>query len=412
MPYQYYEFKNGIRLVHRQHRGGVAHLGVIVNAGSRDENCNQQGLAHFIEHLIFKGTHKRTNYQVLSRLENVGADINAFTTKEDTNVYASVQKRYFRRAAELLADIVFNSIFPLKEIEKEKAVIMDEISSYKDNPAEWILDEFDELVFKGHPLGRNILGTKERLKTYTRDSILEFRNANYIPSRTVISSVADIPLKKVIGIIEKHFSGIAGQNSDLNRIPFLNYLPQTSIKKYSRHQSHAVIGNIAIDAHDSRRISMSLLNNILGGPAMNSRLNMALREKNGIAYNLESTYQPFSDIGLFNVYCGTDDALMPKAIDLIHKELRKLREIKLTHIGIHTYRKQLKGQLAISLESHQNEMLAMGKNVITYNKVVSVKEINRRIDLISAEDIQDLANEVFDFSQLSTLIFNNKNIIS
>ena len=217
MSYQFHELKNGIRLVHRQQRGGVAHLGVIVNAGSRDEMENQQGLAHFIEHLIFKGTRKRSNYQVLSRLENVGADLNAFTTKEDTSVYASIQGRYYQRAAELLSDIVFHSVFPEKEIEKEKAVVMDEISSYKDNPAEWIHDEFDEVIFKNHPLGRNILGTKSKLKNYTREDVIRFRNANYLPSRVVISSIANISLKKAADIAEKYFGGVASDTNPINR---------------------------------------------------------------------------------------------------------------------------------------------------------------------------------------------------
>ncbi len=408
MPYQYHEFTNGIRLVHRQQRGGVAHIGVVVNAGSRDENADQQGLAHFIEHLIFKGTKKRSNYQVLSRLENVGADMNAFTTKEDTSVYASVQSRYYRRAAELLADIMFNSVFASVEIEKGKAVILDELNSYKDNPAEWIHDEFDELVFKGHPLGRNILGTKDKLKRYTHETIKAFHKAHYLPSRTVITSIADIPFKKAIEITGSSFSGFDPAGSDQRRNPFTDYQPHIETRNYSRHQAHAVIGNIACHAHDERRIAMALLNNMLGGPAMNSRLNMALREKNGIAYNLESNYQPFSDTGLFSIYCGTDDALMPKAIELIHKELSRFREVALSPVGIHTARTQLKGQLAISLESHQNEMLAMGKNMLTYGKVDPVGEIDRKIDLVTSAHIQDLANEVFDTSRLSTLIFNKK----
>ena len=406
--YQYHELKNGIRLVHRQHRGGVAHLGVIVNAGSRDEKEDQQGLAHFIEHLIFKGTQKRTNYQVLSRLENVGADLNAYTTKEDTSVYASIQGRYYQRAAELLADIVFHSVFPDKEIEKEKAVVMDEINSYKDNPAEWIHDEFDELVFKDHPLGRNILGTRTKLKGYTRNDVMRFRDANYIPSRVVISSVANISLKKAIDVAEKYFGGATTDNSPVNRQPFTGYTPETITKKYSRHQAHAIIGNTACNAHDERRFVMALLNNMLGGPAMNSRLNIALRERNGIAYNLESNYQPFSDTGLFSIYCGTDEILMPRAIELIHKELLKFRTVRLTQTGLHTAQRQLKGQLAISLESQQNEMLSMGKNVLVYNHVDAVDVICRKIDGISAADLIDMANEVLDPSQLSTLIFNNQ----
>ena len=408
MPYQYHELKNGIRLVHRQQRGDIAHLGIIVNTGSRDELPEQQGLAHFIEHLVFKGTQTRSNFEVLSRLENVGADLNAFTTKEDTSVYASIQAKYYKRAAELLSDIVFHSIFPEKEIEKEKAVILDEINSYKDNPADWIHDEFDELVFKGHPLGRNILGTQAKLKHYTRTDVLRFHDANYISSRIVISSVANISFSKAIGVAEKFFASEATNKSTLQRTSFTGYIPENSSRKYSRHQSHAVIGNTAYSAHDERRIAMAMLNNILGGPAMNSRLNMALREKNGIAYNLESNYQPFSDTGLFSIYCGTDDILMPKALDLIHKELKKLKSSKLSTVGLYTSKRQLKGQLAIGLESLQNEMLSNGKNMLVYGKVDSVQEIYRKIDSISASHLVEIANEVFDTSRLSTLIFNNQ----
>ena len=408
MHYQYYELQNGIRLVHRQQRGGVAHLGVIIHAGSRDEAENQVGLAHFIEHLIFKGTQKRSNYQVLSRLENVGADLNAFTTKEDTSVYASVQSRYFRRAAELLADIVFHSVFPEKEIEKEKAVIIDEIDSYKDSAAEWIHDEFDELVFGNHPLGRNILGTRPRLKAYTRDDIIRFRDTNYVPSNVVISSVSGLPLASVIQIAERFFGDIPVASAVSGRQPFTGYTPRNEIKKYSRHQAHVVLGNIACHAHDPRRYAITLLNNMLGGPAMNSRLNLALRERNGIAYNLESNFQPFSDTGLFSIYCGADEAQMPRAIELIHKELSRFRNVRLSASALHTAQKQLKGQLAISIESHQNEMLAMGKNILVYGKVDPVEEIYRRIDAVSASDLLEIANHTLDPSQLSMLIFNNQ----
>jgi predicted Zn-dependent peptidase len=410
MLYQYHEFANGIRLVHRQQAGEVAHLGVVVHAGSRDENPDQQGLAHFIEHLIFKGTVKRSNYQVLSRLENVGADLNAFTTKEDTSIYASIQLKYYRRAAELLSDIVFHSVFPEKEIEKEKAVIIDEINSYKDNPAEWIHDEFDELIFREHSLGKNILGTKEKLKRYTRNEIVAFQKANYTPSRVVISSVGGISFKKAVDVIGKHFSTLPSNNSAMNRQPFSDYMPVQVTRKFSRHQAHAVIGNLAFNAHDERRIAMALLNNILGGPAMNSRLNIALRERNGIAYNLESNYQPFSDTGLFSIYCGTDDVLMPKAIDLIYKELKKLKEKELTSVGLHTAKQQIKGQLAISLESHQNEMLSIGKNVLVYGKVDTMEEIYRRIDSVTSINLLETANQIFESSRLSTLIFNNQKL--
>jgi len=303
---------------------------------------------------------------------------------------------------------VFHSVFAGKEIEKEKAVIMDEISSYKDNPAEWIHDEFDGLIFRGHPMGRNILGTKAKLKNYTRNDVMLFRDANYIPSRVVISSIANITFNKAIEVAEKYFGSIPADPSQLNRQPFLEYKAESVSKKYSRHQAHVVIGNVACHAHDERRYTMALLNNILGGPAMNSRLNIALREKHGIAYNLESNYQPFSDTGLFSIYCGTDEFLMEKAIALIHKELIKFRTVSLTTTGLHTAQTQLKGQLAISLESQQNEMLAIGKNLLVYGKVDPVQEIYRKIESITSSDILEMAQEVFDREQLSTLIFNNQ----
>jgi predicted Zn-dependent peptidase len=408
MKYEYHEFKNGIRLVHRHQKGSVAHLGVMIHAGSRDESADQQGLAHFIEHMVFKGTEKRSNAQVLGRLENVGADLNAFTTREDTSIYASVASRYFERALELLSDIVFHSVFPIREIEKEKAVIIDEINSYRDNPSEWIHDEFDELIFPDHPLGRNILGTPAALKKYTRADILRFRDQNYLPQRIVISSVSAFPLAKVIHLAEKHFGEITAGTEGPVRMAAGSYNPQQRIRKYARHQSHVVIGNVACNAHDPDRIPMALLNNMLGGPAMNSRLNLALREKNGIAYNLESNFQPYADTGIFSIYCGTDDTLMDRALELIHKELSRFRDTRLSTQALHTARQQLKGQLLVSLESRQGEMLAMGKNMMVYNRVEPVENICHLIDQVTAEDMLRMAGGVFAANQLSMLLYTHK----
>jgi len=408
MIYQYYEFENGIRLVHKQQKGHVAHLGIIVKVGSRDETIEQQGMAHFIEHMIFKGTLRRSNYRVLSRLENVGADLNAFTTKEDTSVFASIQSSYFDRAAELLSDIILNSIFPEKEIQKEKAIILDEINSYRDNPAEWIYDEFDEVVFKTHPLGRNILGNKKTISKFNRESILNFYHQFYTPDRLVISSIGPFSFQRVVSVFKKYFSQQYSKSVQTIENEAINYLPTHLVRKYSKHQAHAVLGNIACSAHDNQRTAMALLNNMIGGPAMNSLLNIALREKHGIAYNLESNYQAFSDSGLFSIYFGTDESQLEKAINITHKELDKLKLAKLSTIKLHTAIRQLKGQLAISLESHQNEMLAMGKNMIVYNVVDSVAEIHRRIDSITTQQIQELANLVFDKNQLSSLVFTNQ----
>lgn len=408
MIYQYYEFANGLRLVHRQQRGKVAHLSVLVKVGSRHESSSQLGMAHFIEHMIFKGTNKRTNYKVLSRLENLGADLNAFTTKEDTTVYASIQSNYFERAAELFADILNNSIFVEKEILKEKAVVLDELNSYRDNPAEWIHDEFDELVYGKHPLGRNILGNKKSISSIQRQNVIDFYNHYYVPGNMVVSTIAPFPLQKIVAILDKHFS----ENTKVTPIQNLaipaEYNPRSVSYKYSKHQAHAVIGNIACNAHDNLRTAMALLNNMLGGPAMNSILNLALREKHGIAYNLESNYQAFSDSGLFSIYFGTDEAQLQKAIEITHKELDKLKKDKISPTKFAQAIRQLKGQLAVSLESHQNEMLAMAKNLSVYNRVDSLADIHQRIDSVTPTQLCDLANITFDLNKLSTLIFNNQ----
>lgn len=408
MIYQYHEFPNGLRLVYRQQRGKVAHVGVLIKVGSRDETIEQQGMAHFIEHMIFKGTTSRSNYRVLSRLENVGADLNAFTTKEDTTIYASIQSNYFDRAVELLADIVYSSVFPEKEIEKEKAVVLDELNSYRDNPAEWIHDEFDELVFGAHPLGRNILGNKKSISGINRQKIVDFYKQHYTPNNMVISIVSPHSLYKVVAILGKYFAmkgnGILEVKD--NSVPF--YLPRHATLRYSKHQAHMVIGNIACNAYDDRRTAMALLNNMLGGPAMNSMLNLALREKHGIAYNLESNYQAFSDSGLFSIYFGTDEQQLEKAIDLTHKELDKFKKEKISSSKFSQAIRQLKGQLAVSLESHQNEMLAMAKSYSVYNTVDSISEIHRRIDSITAAQLCELANETFADNTMSSLIFNNQ----
>ena len=405
--YQYHRFPNGIRLIHKQQPGKVSHLGFFINAGSRDEDINEQGVAHFIEHLIFKGTEKRSNYQVLSRLENVGADLNAYTTKEDTTVYASIQNTHYQRAFELLTDIVFHSNFPDKEMEKERIVIMDELNSYKDNPAEWIYDSFDELLYPNHAIGKNILGTTQTLKKIKKESILHFYKKHYIPSQIVISSISNMSLKHVTKIMDKYLQHITTADVAYKREGVGIYTPVKFTKKYANHQAHVVIGNIAYNAHDKKRMPMALLNNILGGPAMSSRLNMRLREQNGIAYNLESNYQAFSDTGMFNIYCGTDSKLLSKAIDLIHNELKILREKELSSLQMHTAIKQLCGQLTISMESKQSEMLAMGKNMLVYDFMENVKDTYKRIEAITQKEVIEIANEVFNPSQLSELIFTH-----
>jgi len=406
--YQFYQLSNGIRLVYRQTSGPVAHFGAVINAGSRDELPHEQGIAHFIEHMVFKGTQKRNAYQVINRLENVGADMNAFTTKEETCVYASFLEQYAERAIELLNDILFFSVFSEKEMEKEKDVIIDEINSYKENPAEWIHDAFDELAFPDHQLGRNILGTPSGLKKMHRANLVDFRQRTYGTGRIVLSFVGNPSFQKICRLLDKYFGQQPELTSDLIRTAPAGYKAQTVRKKYSRHQSHLILGNLAYSYDQQKRYPMALLNNLLGGPAMNSRLNLALREKHGIAYNLESNYIPLSDTGLFSIYLGTDEKMVEKAILLVNKELNKLRSIRLGEMQIKVAREQLKGQMAISLESQQNEMISIGKSYLVYNRVDTLQDLYKKIDAIGSAALLEVANEVFDPGQMSLLVFSNR----
>jgi predicted Zn-dependent peptidase len=407
-PYEIFQFSNGIRLVHRRTASPVAHFGILVNAGSRDELPHEQGLAHFIEHMIFKGTRKRSAFQVINRLDNVGADMNAFTTKEETCVYASFLTSHYTKAIELLSDIVFNSTFPEKEMLKEKAVVVDEINSYKDNPAEWIHDEFDEVLFPGHQLGKNILGNPAQLKKFAQEDLSGFILRLYSTNQVVLSSVGNLSFQQLIKLTGKYFGTLPERIGDPGRIASEGYKQLSVSRKFGRHQAHLIMGNLAYNQLDDRRIPMALLNNLLGGPAMNSRLNLALREKHGIAYNLESNYQPLSDTGTFTIYLGTDETMVEKAIGLVNKELEKLRIQRLGINQLRIAKEQLKGQLAISTEANQSEMIAIGKSVLVFNKVDTIEEIYRKIDNVDSADLLEVANTVFDPGQLSTLVFNYK----
>jgi len=393
--------------VHRQTDSPVAHVGIIVNAGARDELPHEQGIAHFIEHLVFKGTQKRTARQVLDRIENVGADLNAFTTKEDTTVYASFLSEHYARTLELFADILFHSAFPDSELKKEKDVVIDELNSYKDSPMEWIHDEFDELIFGEHPLGKNILGTPAHLRKFNRNHVLEFTKRLYFTNQMVISSVGSIDFDKLIAMAGKYFGNEQSHLGAPERLAPPAYLKTDASRKFSKHQSHIVIGNRAYSYHDKKRYTLALLTNMLGGPAMNSTLNLVLREKHGIAYNLESAYQPLSDTGIFTIYLGTDTRMVEKAISLVMKELDKLRQKATSSSRLNISKEQLKGQIAISVEAHQNEMLSTAKSMILFNKVDSIAEVISRIEAITVTDVQEVANEIFNPSLLSSLIFTN-----
>ncbi len=408
MEYQYHTLKNGIRLVHLFNKKEVAHFGIIINTGSRDEAEDESGMAHFIEHVIFKGTKKRKAYHVLSRLEHIGADLNAFTTKEETSIYASFLKGYYERTLELIADITFNSIFPEKEIDKEKDVVLDEINSYKDSPSELIFDDFEELLYDGHPIARNILGTPQSVKSFTKEKIQKFIRNNYHTDQMVISSVGNIEFKKLVKLVERYFGDIPENLRQYKRKRMIPYEPLKKTMSKRTYLSHACLGNIAYQRDHEQRLGLVLLNNLLGGPGLNSRLTLAVREKHGYTYDIESHYQPYSDTGLFCIYLGTDKDYLEKSIRLVKKELNLLRRKKLGSLQLQRAKQQIIGQLAISLESNVTEMLSMGRSLLQLNKVDSIREIHEAIEAISANQLQDIANEIFDPKQLSLLVYKGE----
>lgn len=401
-----YTLDNGIRVIHHKTDSTVGHLGVLINTGSRDEEENEHGLAHFIEHSVFKGTKKRRAFHVLSRIEDVGGELNAYTTKEETTLYSTFLNQDYARAAELLSDILFNSVYPQKEINREKEVIAEEINSYKDSPSELIFDEFEELIYDGHPIARNILGTTKNINQFNRESILSFIEKNYHTDQMILSSVGNLDFRKLVKYAERYFGQASPKLREDKRVPFNNYVPGFRVSEKDTFQTHCMIGNLAFDVHHPQRIAMVLLNSILGGQAMNSRLNLALRERKGMAYNVESNYTAYSDTGLFNVYFGTDKENFEKAILIVKKEFKQLRETKLGGVQLSKAKKQLIGQIAISTESHDDLMLAIGKSYLLYNRVDPLKVVFDKIQNITSSDILEVANQILDEKQLSTLVYH------
>lgn len=396
---------NGIRLVHYRIPGLVAHCGLIINIGSRDESVPEHGVAHFIEHMLFKGTRKRKAYHILSRLEDVGGELNAYTTKEETAIHASFLKEDYERAIELISDIAFHSVFPEKEIEKEKDVVIEEINSYLDNPSELIFDDFEELIFTNQPIGRNILGTPESVKSFSKKMINDFISKNYNTTQMVFCSVGNISDEKILKLFKTNFSDIVTEKgAERNNQTWL-YKPATVTKKMDTYQNHCIMGNLAYDLKDKRRMGMFLLNNILGGQGLNSRLNLSLREKNGLAYNVESSYNPYLDIGIFSIYFGTDSQYLNKSISIALAELKKLRTSKLGTIQLSKAKNQIKGYLARGYENHESLMLSLGKSLLIFNKIDSIEDLCQKIDAVTAFELLETANDIFEPSKMSTLIY-------
>ena len=396
---------NGIRLIHKEKAGEIAHLVLLVETGTRDEKAHQNGLAHFVEHTIFKGTKNRKAYHILSCLDNVGGDLNAFTTKEETCIQASFLKQHYDRALDLFADIAFHSTFPENELDKEKEVILDEINSYLDSPSDEIYDLFEEMVFKGHPLSRNILGTTELVKGFHRQDVLDFMAENYSTDQMILASIGDISFKTLERMAMGSFGSQPAHLINKKRELFSNYIPEERNLERNNHLSHCIIGGLAPEFCSAQRMPVVILNNVLGGPAMSSRLGLNIREKYGFAYTIESQYTAYSDVGLINVYMAVDPDSLEKAIGLVHKELDKLCTQKLGTLQLHHAKQQLIGQVALSYEHGMNELLSATRSLLMNDPIEYMDDIIRKVEAVSADDILDIANRVFDKKQLSRIIF-------
>lgn len=400
--------RNGIKLLHRHRAGEVAHLALMVNAGMRDERPDENGLAHFIEHLVFKGTKRRKAYHILSCLENVGGELNAYTTKEETCIHASFLKEHLGKAMDLFADVIFNSTFPENEMEKEKEVILDEINSYRDTPADEIFDEFENLLYKGHQLGRNILGTIDLVSGYSRGDIVRFHKSHYAPDRMILACIGDISFEDFKRMAEKYFADCEGDAVPFERVPFTPLPAKTQIEERTSHLTHVVIGGLAYPYNDDRKLKLILLNNILGGPGMNTRLNLNIREKYGFAYTIESQYNAYSDTGNYTIYMGVDPHSQDKSIELVFKELNKLMTQKLGTLQLSNAKKQLIGQVALSNESGMNDLLGMIRAGFFEEHIETLPETIARLEKITAEELLEVANETFRRDDASLLVFQGQ----
>lgn len=396
---------NGLHIVHLPSASPVSYCGFAVNAGTRDEEMDEFGLAHFVEHMIFKGTEKRKSWHILNRMENVGGELNAYTTKEETFVYSIFMEEHFRRAFELLSDLVFHSQFPEQEIEKEVDVILDEINSYEDSPSELIFDEFENLLFDGHALGHNILGDEQSLLGFGSESGKSFMRRFYAPENMVFFSMGRIPFKKIVQMAESTLSDIAFPMAARNRTAPGELLPVSRQIHKDTHQAHVLIGGRAYSMHDEKRLPLFLLNNLLGGPGMNNRLNVSLREKNGLVYNVESNVTSYTDTGLASIYFGTDPKNKEKAIRLVYKELAKLREVKLTATQLAAAKKQVIGQLGVSGDNREGLFLGLGKSFLHYNRYDTLPEVFAKVEKLTAGEIREVANEIFAPERLFSLIY-------
>lgn len=404
-----YTLPNQIRVIRKHCDAGVSCCGFAIAAGSRDEEEKEQGLAHFTEHLLFKGTQKRKAFHVLNRLNAVGGELNASTGKEDTFVYGLFLKNDYERALELLSDMLFHSTFPQKEVEKEREVVLDEINSYEDSPSELIFDDFERSMFEDHPFGRNILGVPESLQTFRSQDFSAFARRCYTTDRLVFFSLSPLEDKKTDALIQKYLGQIPDSSAASVLKQRSSPLPVRAFKKQitrNTHQTHVLYGNRACSMYDEKRYALFLLNNLLGGPGMNSRLNSLLREHAGLVYTVESGLSFYTDTGLCSIYFGSDPKNTDRCLSLIDKELKRLREQPLSSAKLHFAKKQLFGQLSIAYENKESRALNMGKNLLYYNKCEPLSDFLTKIEAVDAMQLCEVASEVFNPSELSLLVYS------
>ena len=449
MKYNTYTLDNGLRIIHLPSDSQVVYCGYQINAGTRNEEPGEEGLAHFCEHVTFKGTERRKAWHILNCLESVGGDLNAYTNKEGTVYYSAILKEHIARAVDLLSDIVFHSVYPQAEIDKEVEVICDEIESYNDSPAELIYDEFENILFKGSPLGHNILGTAEQVRAFKTEDALRFTRKLYRPDNAIFFAYGDIDFKKLVKLIGRaladndSMSKLAAENlpqiSQITQIsrdeksiaeeksvssvksvgpkkyPSVgpkNYpsvgdgiAGQTIVMQKNTHQAHVMIGTRAYDVNDDRRMPLYLLNNMLGGPGMNAKLNLALREHNGLVYTVESTMVAYGDTGTWSIYFGCDEHDVKRCLRLVRKELDKFMQKPLSDAQLKAAKKQIKGQIGVACDNRENFALDFGKSFLHYGWEKNVDRLYEQVDEITAAQIQAVAQELFDKDRLTTLIF-------
>lgn len=411
MEYNTTTLSNGLRVIHLPSASPVVFCGYDIAAGTRHEQKGEEGLAHFCEHVTFKGTRRRTSVQIINALERLGGELNAFTNKEETVFYAAVTREHIAKAVDILSDMVFRSIYPEAELKKETEVICDEIESYNDSPSELIYDEFENMVFSGHPLGHGILGEADRLRTYNTETALAFVNRMYTPDKMVFFAYGNVDFKKLVRLLEKETAdarcadrlgcSMLQQTHDENA----KYRPHKTTVNKDCHQAHVLIGNIAYGLHDERRMPLYLLNNILGGPGMNSRINLALREKRGLVYTAESSFICYSDTGLWSLYFGCDPHDIDRCMKIVRRELDRLAQKPLTDAQLRNAKQQMIGQLTIAGDNRENFALDLAKTYLHFNKGKDTNELAAKIQAVSASEIQDTAQRIFADDMLSVLVY-------